>query len=399
MKQYTYLIIGGGMTADAAVKGIREQDTSGTIGVISAEQDPPYARPPLSKDLWTGDEQLENIWCGTEKKGAELFLNRKAIALDRNQREVTDDQGDVYQYEKMLLATGGVPRQLPFPDDVVLYYRTRQDYLHLRERMETSEHIAVIGGGFIGAEMAAALAQNQKQVTMIFPEAAICTNILPADFAKQLNQYYQKKGIKLVTGRKTSAIEEQGGCLTVHLENGHRFSVDTVLAGIGIEPETQLAKKAGLVIDNGLRVDEYTRTNDAHIYAAGDVANFYNPALEQWMRVEHEDHALTMGATAGRNMAGAKEPYKHLPFFYSDLFDLGYEAVGQTDSKLAVHTDLQDPTEKGCVFYLEETSKRVRGIVFWNIFGLVDAGRELIAAPGPHTPEGLRQWQNERLAT
>ena len=396
MKSYTYLIVGGGMTADAAVKGIREVDETGRVGIISAEPDPPYARPPLSKDLWTGDDSPMDIELATERKGAELVQSRRVVSLDRDKREVTDDRGDVYGYEQLLIATGGTPRRLPFADGPVLYYRTREDYRRLRALVAERDRFAVIGGGFIGAEMAAALNLNDKQVTMVFPEAALCAQLLPMAFASQLNTYYRDRGVTLVTGRKPSAIDEQDGVFGVHLENGHMFTVDGIVAGIGIMPDTELADAAGLEVDDGIVVDEHLRTMDPCIFAAGDCANFYSPVLDRRMRVEHEDNALTMGELAGRNMAGEKQSYHHLPYFYSDLFDVGYEAVGQTDPELDVYTELNDPEEKGCIFYMQ--ADRVCGVVFWNIFGKVDAGRELIAAPGPHTRSGLKSWMKERMA-
>lgn len=395
MKQYDYLIIGGGMTADAAVKGIRELDQTGTVGILSADSDAPYARPPLSKDLWTKDKTIADIWCGTERKGAELFQSRRVVSLDRDKQEVSDDQGDIYRYEKLLLATGGEPRRLPFIDDPVIYYRDCADYRRLRLLSEESDHFIVLGGGFIGAEMAAALRINQKQVTMIFPETAVCGRMLPAEFAVMLNKYYEDRGVTLVTGSKPSAVEVTKNGPAIHLKNDRRIMADGIVAGIGIDPNEQLARAAGLESDNGILVDEHLCTKDARIFAAGDVANFYNPVLDRRMRVEHEDNALTMGETAGRNMVGEKERYHHLPFFYSDLFDVGYEAVGETDASLETVTDLENPEDKGCIFYME--GGRVRGIVFWNVFDKVDSGRELIADPGPHSPKALAAWSREKL--
>lgn len=396
MKTYTYLIIGGGMTADAAVKGIRKVDESGTIAILGAEPDPPYNRPPLSKDLWTTDKTIDDIGCATERKGAEIFVARQAVSLDPAKQEVTDHEGDVYRYEQLLLATGGRPRRLAIGDGHIIYYRTSEDYRRLRTLSEGADHFAVLGGGFIGAEIAAALRINNKQVTMVFPEAAVCGLVLPAGFAAALNRYYEDRGVTIVSGRRPSAIDADKGVLGVHLENGHMFSADGIVAGIGIEPNTELAEGADLDIDNGIVVDEQLRTKDPHIFAAGDVANFYSRTLDKRLRVEHEDNALTTGETAGCTMAGEERSYHHLPYFYSDLFDLGYEAVGQTDASFETMTDLDDPKQKGCIFYLE--NKRVRGVIFWNVFGKVDAGRELIAAPGPTDAQRLRAWEQERLA-
>lgn len=395
MKHYKYIVVGGGMTADAAVTGIREIDETGTIAILSSESDPPYARPPLSKDLWTKDKSIDDIWLKTEQKGAEIISSREVVSLTPKDNEVADDNGNTYRYDQLLLATGGSPITLPMGEDQIIYFRTCGDYKRLRHLAVNAAHFAVFGGGFIGAELAAALSICGKQVTMVFPEAAVGGLMLPKQFAETLNSYYRYKGITIVSGCKPSGVNTKEGSIVVTLESCHKFTVDGIVAGIGIEPNTQLAESAGLTIDDGIIVDEQLRTDDHNIFAAGDVANFYNPIMEQRMRVEHEDNALTMGKTAGRNMAGEKDPYHHLPYFYSDLFDLGYEAVGQTSPLMETITSLQHPEDKGCIFYM--TDNRVRGVVFWNMFENTNAGRELIAAPGPHSKDDLKAWEKERL--
>jgi NADPH-dependent 2,4-dienoyl-CoA reductase/sulfur reductase-like enzyme len=350
----------------------------------------------LSKELWSEKKTLDDIWCATEQMGAEIIRARRAVSLDTTKEEVVDHEGDAYRYEQLLIATGGTPRRLPFGGDRVIYFRTCEDYRRLRKLAQEAVHFAVLGGGFIGAEIAAALKANQKQVTMVFPESAVCGPMLPPDFASTLNAYYEDHGVTVVAGYKPSAIDADKGVLGIQLENGHMFSVDGIVAGIGIDPNTELAESGGLDVDDGIVVDEQLRTKHPHVFAAGDVANFYNPILDKRIRVEHVDNALTMGEIAGRNMAGGEQPYHHLPYFYSDLFDLGYEAVGETDPSLEAVTDLQDPKQKGCIFYMKKA--RVRGVVFWNLFGKLAAGRELIAAPGPHDADGLRSWEKDRLA-
>lgn len=161
-----------------------------------------------------------------------------------------------------------------------------------------------------------------------------------------------------------------------------------MVAGIGTEPTIELAKAISLTTENGVIVNELLRTKEADIYAAGDVAAFYNPALGKRMRVEHEDNANAMGRLAGRNMTGMLEPYDHLPFFYSDMFELGYEAVGEVDSHLETFADWKRPNEEGVVYYLKDS--RVRGVLLWNVWEQVEAARKLIAEPGPFTHENLK---------
>lgn len=398
MKTYQYLIIGGGMTADAAVRGIREVDADGSIGIVTAEPDPPYFRPPLTKSLWTQGKSLDDIWCGTEARGAEITRNTEITGLDPDEKRATDGEGEVYRFDKVLLATGGAPRRLPIGNDHIVYYRTCQDYRKVRAATRGVEHVAVFGGSFIGSEIAAALSINGKRVTMVFPESDIGGRLLPHAFAPGLTRYYETRGISVQSGCKPSRVATRERGYEITVENGVTFEADLLIAGIGIVPNTGLAEACGLKVDNGVVVDAHCRTKHPDVFAAGDAANFHNPALDCRRRVEHEDNALTMGACAGRNMAGETQPYEHLPYFYSDLFDVGYEAVGETDGSLEAITDLgEDPEAKGPIFYLK--NGRVRGVVFWNIFGKVDAGRELIAAPGPYDREALRAWSRERLAS
>jgi NADPH-dependent 2,4-dienoyl-CoA reductase/sulfur reductase-like enzyme len=387
MKKYDYLIIGGGMTADAAAGGIRKLDPIGSIGLISAEPDAPYDRPPLTKGLWK-DKDIESIWRKTAEKGVEMNLSHEIIRLDPKQKQVTDKKGEVFAYGKLLLATGGKPRLLPFGGDSILYYRTVADYRKLRAETKTAREFAVIGGGFIGSEITAALALNGKKVTMIFPGKAIGDRMFQSDLARFISDYYQKKGVELIPGAKVTGMEKEGTKFKLKTDGSREVIVDAVVAGLGIEPNIELAKSAGLKVDNGIVVDEFLRTSDPDIYAAGDAAIFFNPSLGKRIRVEHEDNANTAGDLAGRNMAGKPEPYNHLPFFYSDLFDLGYEAVGDTDSRLETFADWKEPNKEGVIYYLKEG--RVRGVMLWNVWGQVDAARQLIAAPGPFDAGNLK---------
>jgi 3-phenylpropionate/trans-cinnamate dioxygenase ferredoxin reductase subunit len=387
MPGYKYLIIGGGMTADSAVKGIREVDANGTIGLIGSETDKPYNRPPLTKQLWKG-KPFDSIWRGTPEDRVTLHLGRTAVLLDAEKQQVTDDQGEVYTYEKLLLATGGTPRRLPFGDDHIIYYRTVNDYRRLRELADMHNSFVVIGGGFIGSEIAAALSMNGKQVTMIFPEATIGEPIYPADLAKFITDYYREKGVQVWSREEVAGVDADGGRVMVRTKSGKTVTAESVVAGIGIQPNTQLAESAGLKVENGILVDAQLRTTTPDIYAAGDVALFMNPLLNRRMRVEHEDNANTMGNVAGQSMAGKAVDYDYLPFFYSDLFDLGYEAVGELSSKLETVMDWKEPNRKGVIYYLKDS--RVRGVLLWDVWDKVDAGRELIAKQGSFTAANVK---------
>lgn len=388
MAHYNYLIIGGGMTADAAVHGIREVDTTGTIGMISIEADTPYDRPPLTKGLWK-DKLLESIWRHTENERVQFHLDCKIERIDVKEKRALDDKSSTYTFDKLLLATGGRPRLLPFGAERIIYYRTVADYRRLRALTEKKKGFAVIGNGFIGSEIAAALSMNGKKVVMIFPGEGICHRIFPRELSKFVTDYYREKGVEIIAGESVTGLEERQGESFLKTSGGREVAAEGVVAGIGIEPNVELARDAGLKVENGILVNEFlqTRTNP-DIYAAGDAARFYNPALGNYLRVEHEDNANTMGRIAGGNMAGKSDPYNHLPFFYSDLFDLGYEAVGELDARLETFGDWKSPFREGVVYYLREG--RVRGVLLWNVWGKVDEARSLISEPGPFKPAELK---------
>jgi NADPH-dependent 2,4-dienoyl-CoA reductase/sulfur reductase-like enzyme len=386
MPQYQYLIVGGGMTADAAIGGIRQADSSGSIGLIGSEPHPPYNRPPLSKALWKG-KSVDSIWRRTNHQGVDFHLGRSVNGLDVKQKQVVDDHGVTYAWEKLLLATGGVPRRFSFGDDHIIYYRSLDDYTLLRSLTEQGQRFAVIGSGFIGSEIAAALAMNKKDVVMLFPGEGIGGRLYPRDLSGFLNEFYRTKGVDVQGGMRVVGIEQKGTQNLLKTQSGKEFLVDGVIAGLGIEPNTALARAAGLEIDGGIVVDEELRTSHPDIYAAGDVAVFPNPLLGKRIRVEHEDNANTMGRAAGQAMAGKAVPYHHLPYFYSDLFELGYEAVGELDAQLETVADWKQRYREGVIYYLEHG--RVRGVLLWNTWDQVDAARALIAEPGPFRPEDL----------
>ena len=380
MPDYRYLIVGGGMTGDAACRGIRDHDPDGSIGIVGEEPDPPYSRPPLSKALWQGKDE-ESVWRGTQEFGVELNLGRRVVSLELGAHRVTDDRGVSYGYEKLLLATGGTPRRLPGDtgDDIV-YFRRLPDYRRLRKLADRSASFVVLGGGFIGSELAAALTSAGSPVTLVFPESGIGARLFPADLADSVNELYRGHGVEVRGGELVASVARDGEGFRVELQSGGALEADAVVAGLGIVPSTELADAAGLEVDDGIVVDEYGRAGGSgDVYAAGDVARFPATALGHSIRVEHEDQANSHGRAVGANMAGADTPYTHLPFFYSDLFELGYEAVGEVDSRRETVSEWAEPFRKGVVAYLDE-ERRPRGFLLIDVWGKVDAATELIAA-------------------
>ena len=390
MATHRYLIVGGGMTGDAACKGIRSVDPEGSIVLVGEEDDPPYARPPLTKGLWLGKDE-SSIWRGTDEQGVDLRLGRKVVSLDLDTRTATDDRGETYGFERLLLATGARPRLLPGAPEGIVHYRTLADYHAVRAATKEGTRVVVIGGGFIGSELAAALAANGATVTIVFPEDGIGSRLFPADLAQSLNEYYRGKGVTVAAGELVDGIERTADGFRVAGKSGALFEGDVVVAGLGVVPRVELAEAGGLPVDDGVAVDDHARVaGHDDVFAAGDVARFPATDLGDTLRVEHEDHAKSHGHLVGRNMAGADEQYDHLPFFYSDLFELGYEAVGVLDSRLDTQAEWVEPHRKGVICY-RDGQGRPRGFLLWDVWGKVDAARSLIRAGDPVDAAALRE--------
>jgi len=390
--KFPYIIVGGGLTAAGAIDGIREHDRDSPILLLSRENHPPYQRPHLSKDLWFGKSTLEKIPYHEEgfyaANGVEVALRHEAVELDPERRRVWDDHGTMHEYGRLLLATGGFPRRFNIPgadQAAISYYRYLEDYLTLRERLDRIAHVLVVGGGFIGMEMAAALRHAGKDVTLLYPEPWPLHRVLPRDLALFVADYYRQQGVETVSEESVVRFDDHGSEIVAQTASGNSVTTQMILAGIGITPAIDLAEAAGLEVGNGIEVDEYARTSDAYVYAAGDVAEFPYLALDRRMRVEHWDHAIQHGKAAGANMAGANRPYDHMPFFYSDLFDLGWEAVGDVSSELETHAVWKVEYREGVVYYLRD--EVVRGALLWNVWDSVEWARGLIREAKPMTRE------------
>lgn len=389
-QKYEYVIVGAGLAGASAVKGIREVDAKAPILMLGRERHLPYDRPPLSKRLWTGKATLSSIVLHDaqyyDDQGVELVLGRTVVALDPATRTLTDNEGNVYQYGKLLLATGGMPKQLPLPGASlrnVYTYRTLDDYLTISREALPGSRAVIIGGGFIGAEMAAALRLNGVDVTMVFPEPHLGRRIFPQSLGQAIQSDYLKRGVSIHAEDVPVGFEQAASKVVTFTSKGQRLTADFVITGTGILPSQELAAAAGISTGNGIVVDEFLATSDANIFAAGDNAHFPYSALGLKTRVEHWDNALNQGRQAGRNMAGAHEPYSYMPYFYSDLFDFGFEAVGEIDSSLEIQTDWVTENTKGIVYYLR--NGLIRGVMLCDIWSKLGWARELIKKQQPLT--------------
>jgi NADPH-dependent 2,4-dienoyl-CoA reductase/sulfur reductase-like enzyme len=391
MTDYRYLIVGGGMVADAAARGVRELDTDGTIGVLSEDVDRPYARPALSKKLWTDPDFSwdEKVDLHTEETGAEFLLGTRVVSIDRATKTVTTADGATHGYEQLLIATGGKPRGLPGlePSDRVLDYRSAADYRRLRTLADAGAHVVVVGGGYIGTEIAAGVVQTGARVTLVDPDEVVGGAMFPDDLARAFQQRFVDHGVELRTGRRVTEGSQTADGVTLTLDDGSVVEADAVVVGLGIEPVTGLAADAGLTVDDGIVVSSTLVTDDPAVFAAGDVARYPDRILGT-RRVEHVDNAQQQGRQAGRDLADADETYDHTPMYYSNVFDMGYEAVGTVSTDLRTVEDWQDPTVTGVVYYLDEDDT-VRGVLLWNVSDKTDEARKVLAEANAITPDML----------
>ena len=335
MERIPYVIIGGGLAATAAIDAIRRRDKTGRLALIGAEVHLPYDRVPLSKDYLLGRMEREDVFLRRprfyERHRVEPFLGQSATAVDARTRTVMLDNGDEVGFEKLLLATGGRPRRLSITGadlDGIHYLRTLEDSDALRAAMANARRAAVVGGGFIGCEVATAFAQSGLQTTLIEVTPAPLSLVLDAETSAFIASFLSQQGVTLRTDTAAAQFAgARGRVERVVTNGGEAIEADVVVIGVGIAPNTELAAAAGLDVDNGVVVNEYLEAADA-IYAAGDAARYYSPTLGRHLRVEHYDVALQHGRTAGANMAGAHLAYTELPYFFSHMGALHIDVIG-----------------------------------------------------------------------
>jgi NADPH-dependent 2,4-dienoyl-CoA reductase/sulfur reductase-like enzyme len=370
MRAYKYVIVGGGLAGQRAGDGIRKVDTEGTVALVTGERHMPYQRPPLSKGYLTGKEGLGHVYIREDdyyaQNNIEVISGVWVTQVGPAARSVTLSDGRVLGYEKLLLATGGHAWRLPIPGkDLpgVFTLRTIEDADGIREAVRSGQRALVLGGSFIGSEVAASLAQLGLSVTMVFPGGRLLERIAPEELSGLLDAKYENSGVRILSGTKPESLEGNGTVERAKLDNGEMLDVDLVVMGVGIRLNTNLARDAGLELgENGaVIVDEYLRTSDPSIYAAGDIAAWPDPTFGKRLRVEHWDVARRQGLRAGRNMASQEKPYTALPYFFSDLFDFSFEVWGHLTAW--DQTVLRGTLEGGrfALYYFDE--KRMVGVL------------------------------------
>jgi len=330
--EYTYAIVGGGAASAMAAEAIRKRDPDGSLAIFAREWAPPYQRPPLSKEFLQNRAPLSEVlmlpasWY--VENSVELHTGVEAVRIDASRKILTTDAGDV-KYRRLLLATGAVPRTLDIPGitlDGVLTLRTYLDAQRLRGIRSSAQRVVLIGSGFIGMEVAASLRSSGCEVTVVTIDEALYAPF-GADVSGYAKMLFERHGVPTLFGTSVASIDGKERVTALTLKDGRRIEASAVVVGVGVGPDVTLAEAAGLRVENGIVVDDRLRTSSPEIYAAGDVARFPGLAGEL-IRVEHFDNASSSGAQAGANMTGADEPYRYVPFFWSDVFELSFEFVG-----------------------------------------------------------------------
>jgi 3-phenylpropionate/trans-cinnamate dioxygenase ferredoxin reductase subunit len=331
----THIIVGAALTGAKAAETLREEGFGGRIVLIGNEHERPYERPPLSKEYLRGEAEREKVYVHAGGYYAdtdiELLLGRTVTSLDTSASEVELEDGSRLGYDRLLLATGAEPRRLAVPGgelDGVMYLRSVADSDALRARLDAGGSVVVVGSGWIGSEVAASARQKGLDVTVVEPLQVPLERVLGPEVGAIYRDIHTDHGVHMLLGTGVEALEGEGRVERVRTTDGRLLDCDFVAVGVGVNPRTELAARAGIAVGDGIEVDACLRTEAENVFAAGDVASADHPLYGEPIRVEHWANALNQGPAAARNMLGKTEPYRRLPYFFSDQYDVGMEYSG-----------------------------------------------------------------------
>jgi 3-phenylpropionate/trans-cinnamate dioxygenase ferredoxin reductase subunit len=391
----THVIVGAGLAGAKAAEALREHGFGGRVVLVGSEPELPYERPPLSKDYLRGESPREKARVLPNDFYAEHDIDlRTGTTVDRIDtatHEAVLATGDRVPYDRLLLATGAEPRRLSVPGsqlDGVHYLRDFADADAIVARLRRGGHVAVIGAGWIGSEVAASARQQGLNVTIVERADVPLEQVVGPEVGAIYAQVHRDQGVELLTGVALEAFEGSEHVERVKLEDGRTVDADFVVVGIGVVPRTVLAEQAGLSVDNGVVVDERLETSASGIFAAGDVANAFHPFYRRHLRVEHWANALNQPAVAAQAMLGMHASYERLPYFFSDQYDVGMEYTGHATSwdEVIIRGDAEK--REFIAFWLEDG--RVVAGMNVNVWDVTDPIQELIRSQRPVDVERLR---------
>jgi len=334
-QHYKLLIIGGGLAAVSTLDVLAKEKAAAGAAVLSDERHLPYDRPPLSKEYLLGETPREEVFLKPEsfytENGIDVFLNTRAVKLDTTNRSVTTADGRSFRFEKLVIATGSELRILNVPGNEltgVYYLRRLDDSDAIRSAAKGSTRAVVVGAGFIGLEVAAALRQMELEVTVLEMEKTLFPRLATPELSDFFLHYYEEKGVRFLFQERITAFEGEDRLKSARTARGAKIPCDLAVVGVGVSPSTAFLDGSGLEISNGVVVNEFMETGVPSVYAAGDVANYYDPVYKKHRRIEHWDNAIKQGQTAGWNILGERRPYTGVSYFFSDVWDLHWQLVG-----------------------------------------------------------------------
>jgi NADPH-dependent 2,4-dienoyl-CoA reductase/sulfur reductase-like enzyme len=338
VNQSNIVILGGGMVAGYAAKQLVELGLpKGDLAILSADHAVPYERPPLSKSFLAGKDSEDSIKINPEdfykKHGIELRLQCEVATVDVKRKRLILKNSDEFGFQKLIIATGARPRTLNIPGSRLqnlFYLRTLNDSKSIRNAAEKVKHAVVIGGGFIGMEVAAVFAQKGIEVAMVLNDDRVFKRLFSPEMSSFFESYYAAKGVRLIKSMSVTKLQGDGAVHSAVLRDRQTVACDLVIAGIGVQPAIEVLTNSGLDLGDGILVNEYLQTSHPEIFAAGDVANYQDVLFGKRRRVEHWDNAVSQGQYCARSLMGDRTPFKHVPYFFSDLFDLSYEYWGDS---------------------------------------------------------------------
>jgi 3-phenylpropionate/trans-cinnamate dioxygenase ferredoxin reductase subunit len=394
----TVIIVGGGLAGTRSAECAREQGFEGRIVLVGLEFHLPYDRPPLSKEYLAGSKSLDEItlhprdWY--KQQQIDLKLGVQVTAIDRSTRTLSLSDGGILAYDKLVLATGSTPRHLPLDGadaDGVLYLRTLDDSNRLKATFDAIDRLVIIGGGWIGMEAASNARAKDVEVTIVEAAALPLLAVLGPEIAQVFADLHEENGVVFHLGASVGALETTDGKVSgVRLGDGTVLPADAVIIGVGATPNLELAKDAGLDVDNGVLVDERLVSSDPDIAAVGDIAAHQHPTLGARVRVEHWANALNQPPAAVASLLGTPTPYEELPFFYTDQFDLGMEYNGYvapgSNPTVVIRGDRNG--REFLAFWLDDESIVLAGMNV-NIWDVGDEIKALIRSGKPVDPAKL----------
>ncbi|MDB9776640.1 FAD-dependent oxidoreductase [Alphaproteobacteria bacterium] len=334
-KKENIIILGGGQSASHAAGEIRKHNMEAEVSIISNENYLPYERPPLSKDCLLNKIEYKDCYFFDKdfykKNNINIFNNEHVEAVEFKSQTIQTNNRKTIPYDKLLIALGSSNKKFIKPeiDSSNFYYlKNIEQSIAIKTKMLSCENILIIGGGFIGLELASSASQLKKKVCVVEMGSQLMGRIIPEKIAKIVQQNHENKGVIFHLNTKIINIININNSHEVELSNNKIIKCDMIIAGIGSEPNVELFNKTNLKIDNGIVTNEFCETSIENVYAAGDVANFYHPFYEMHMRLESWKHAQNHGVYAGKNIVGQKEPYKEIPWMWSDQFDLNLQLTG-----------------------------------------------------------------------